>query len=76
MDVQDLIDQIINDGNLDDISSFFDSFEEKDKKQIEETILLYLDYFSRALIELEKNFPKELYDKLEVKKLHAQYWDR
>lgn len=63
-------------GSLDNISLFFDGFEEKDKKEIEEEILLYLDSFSRALIELEKILPKELYDKLEAKKLHAQTLDR
>ncbi|XP_059070961.1 uncharacterized protein LOC131862125 [Cryptomeria japonica] len=71
MNTQDFIEHIVNDGNLDNICSFFDNFDEEDKKQVEEAILLYLDSFSRALIELEKVFPKELYDKLEVRKLHA-----
>ncbi|XP_059076744.1 uncharacterized protein LOC131876008 [Cryptomeria japonica] len=64
MNAQDLIEQIVNDSNL-DISSFFDNFGEEDNKQIEEAILLYLDSFSRALIELEKVLPKELFDRLE-----------
>lgn len=73
---RDIIDQIINDDNLDNISTFFDDFDDKDKKQLEEAIVLYLDSFSRTLIELEKTLPKELYDKLEVRKLHAQTLDR
>lgn len=75
LDAQDIIDQIINDGNLDKISTFYDDFHDKDKKQLEEAIVLYLDSFSRTLIELEKILPRELYDKLEVKKLHAQNLD-
>lgn len=37
---------------------------------------MYLVSFSRALIELEKILPKELYDELEVRKLHVQSLDR
>lgn len=75
LDAQDIIDQIINDGNLDNISTFYDDFDDKGKNQLEKVIVLYLDSLSRTLIELDKILPKELHDKLEVIKLHAQNLD-
>ncbi|XP_059067509.1 nucleolin 1-like [Cryptomeria japonica] len=54
LDDRDIIDPIINDGNLDYISTFFDEFDEKDKKKIEESILLYLDSFwDKKLVDTE-----------------------
>lgn len=75
LDAQHIIDLIINDGNLDNISTFYDDFDDKDKKQLEEVIVLYLDYFSRTLIKLEKNLPNKFYDKLGFRKLLAQTLD-
>lgn len=73
---QEIIEQIINDGNLKNIYVFYIEFDEEDKKQLEEAISLYLDSFSKILIELEKILPKELYYILEIRKIHVQNLDR
>lgn len=50
--VQELIDEIIKDGNLENISIYYKNMDDNDKRQIEEAVVLYVDVFSKALIEL------------------------
>lgn len=73
---QELINEIIKDGNLKNIFAYYDNLDDNDKRQIEEAIVLHLDVFSKALIELEHYLPKYLYSLLDARRKSASQMDK
>lgn len=76
MKVYQLIDEIIVDGNLKNLGACYENFIEKDKRKIEEEVVLYLHNFSKTLIELENSIQKDSYSLIEVRKMNARKIDR
>lgn len=59
---------ITQQGNLKLISQFYDRLDEKGKSSLEEATIIYLNKFSKALIEIASEVPKSLYDILDLRK--------
>lgn len=76
LSTQELIDEIIKDGNLKNILVYYVNMDHKYQRKIEEAVILYMDVFSKALIELEKYFPKDLYSLIDARKKSASQMDR
>lgn len=51
LSTQELNDEIIKDGNLKNIFVYYKNLDDSGKVKIEEAIVLYLDVFSKTLIE-------------------------
>ncbi|XP_057839638.2 uncharacterized protein LOC131049594 [Cryptomeria japonica] len=66
--LKELIDEILKDGNLKNVSTYYEIFDDKDQRVVEEAIGEYMDAYSKALIELASMFPKSLYDILDVRR--------
>lgn len=47
LSTQELIDEIIKDGNLKSISIYYENMDDKDKRKIKEVVVLYIDVFSK-----------------------------
>lgn len=59
---------IIEQGNLKLLSQFYNCLDEKGKMSLEEATIIYLNKYSRALIEIVSEVPKILYDILDLRK--------
>lgn len=70
LSIQELIDEIIKDGNLKNISVYYVNMDYNDQRKIE-VVILYMDVFSKALIELEKYLPIELYRLIDARRKSA-----
>lgn len=68
LSVAELIDQITKDGILRKIHHYYGDMDDKEQKEIEESILLYLDIYKKALLEIEKQIPIDLYNKLDSRR--------
>lgn len=66
----ELIDEITKDGVLKNVSNFYEDLEDNKKNEIEEAILLYLDIYKKALVEILKEIPLSLYNKLDTRRLY------
>lgn len=64
----ELVDEIIKDGMLKNKFKYYED--------LEEAILLYLDIYKKSLIEILKEIPLSLYNKLEARRLDAVKRDR
>lgn len=69
--VAELIDQITKDGILSNIQHYYGDMDDKEQKEIEESVLLYLDIYKKALIRIETQIPADLYNKLDARRLSA-----
>lgn len=76
LSIQELIDEIIKDGNLNNMFVYYENMDVKNQRQIEEAAILYIDVFSKALIELEKYLPKDLYSLIDARRKSASQMDR
>lgn len=54
----------------------YENMDDIEQKKIEEAILLYLDIYKKALLEIEKQIATELYNKLDARRLLAIEEDR
>lgn len=68
---KELTDEIVKDGNLKNISVYYNNFDENEKREVEEVVVLHLHNFSKSLIELERSIPKDLYNILDARRLTA-----
>lgn len=59
LSIAELIDQITKDGILSNIQHYYIHMDDKQKDEIEESVLLYLDIYKKALIEIEKKIPTD-----------------
>lgn len=71
-----MIDEIIVDDNLKNLGAYFENFDERDKRKVEEAIVLYLHNFSKTLIELEKDHSKNLYNLIDARRMTTSKIDR
>lgn len=69
--VAELIDQITTDGILSNIQHYYGNMDDKEQKEIEEAILLYLNIYKKALIEIETQIPTDFYNKLDARRLYT-----
>lgn len=58
----------MKDENLKNVSIYYENFEEKNQRAVEEAIVEYMDKFSKVLIELSSMIPKSLYDILDARR--------
>ncbi|XP_059072870.1 uncharacterized protein LOC131873701 [Cryptomeria japonica] len=63
---------ITEQGNLKFLSQFYDRLDEKGKRSLEEATIVYLNKYSRALIEIASEVPKKIYDILDLRKETAR----
>lgn len=59
---------ITKQGNLTLLSQFYDCLNEKGKRSIEEATTVYLNKYSKVLIEIVSEVPTSLYDILDMRK--------
>lgn len=64
------------DGNLKNLGSCLDNFDEGDKRKIEQVVLLYLHNFRKALIESEKTILKDFYSLIDAIRMTTSKIDR
>lgn len=72
LSIDQLIDEVIMDGNLKNIGMYYENLNEVDWRKVEEVVVLYLHNFSKTLIELEKRIPKDLYNLIYARRLKFQ----
>lgn len=68
MTLKEIIDEILKDGNLKNVPVYYENFDNKDQRAIEESIVQYMDVYSKALIELSCMIPKKLYGILDARR--------
>lgn len=66
--LEDIRNKIIKDGNLNNLAIYYKNADYKEWQKFEEAIVQYMNNFSRALIELSFELPKELYDILDIQR--------
>lgn len=66
--LEDIKNEIIKHGNLNNLSIYYDNADDKEQREIEEAIVQYMNNLSRAPIELSFELPKELYDILDIQR--------
>lgn len=66
--LKDLIDEICKDGNLNNVSTYNENFDDKDQREVREAIAEYIDIYIKALLELASMISKGLYDILDVRR--------
>lgn len=64
-----LVDEITKDGMLKNVQFYYDHLEDDEQRDVEEGVLLYLDIYKKALIEIENEIPRELYNMLDARRL-------
>lgn len=72
MTVKEVERVVIVQGNLIPLSEFYDKFDEASERTLEEATIIYLNKFSKALIEIITEVPKSLYDFLEFRRDSAK----
>ncbi|XP_059071298.1 uncharacterized protein LOC131865151 [Cryptomeria japonica] len=73
--LQKIIDTIVKEGNLTNLSIYYENSNEKYWRAIEEAVVHYMNSFSKALIERSSMIPKELYDSLDAQRHIASLED-
>lgn len=53
----ELVHEITKDGMIKNVQLYYDHLEEDEQREVEEAILLYLDIYKKALIEIENQIP-------------------
>lgn len=76
LSIQELIDEIVKNGNFKNISIYYENMDYKDQRQIEEAPIFYMNLFSKELIELEKYLPNDLYSLTDARRKSASQMDR
>lgn len=71
MTCAELIDEVTKDGILKNVSNFSEDLDDNEKNEIEEAILLHLDIYKKTLVEILKEIPLSLYNKLDARTLDA-----
>lgn len=66
--LKELTDEILKDGNLKNIPTYYENVDDKGQRAIEKAIIEYMDVYSNTLIELAYMIPKSLYDILDVRR--------
>lgn len=68
MTIDEIVKTITVHGNLKPIRVYYDNFDEANKKILEDAIIIYLNKFNRALLEILQELPKSLRKVLEMRK--------
>lgn len=63
------------DGNLKNLETNFEQFDDGDQMKVEEALVLYLHNFSKTLIELEKSISKDFYSLIDARRMNASKID-
>lgn len=66
--LKEIIDEVLKDFNLKNVPVYYENFDDKDQKAIDEAIFQYMNVYSKALIELSTMIPKSLYDILDAQR--------
>lgn len=74
--MDDLLNEITQEGNLANLSKWFNSSKDPDKNTIEESIILHLDIYKKVLIEVIDELPSDLYMRLEDKRVSMMELDK
>ncbi|XP_059071295.1 uncharacterized protein LOC131865106 [Cryptomeria japonica] len=75
LSLKELTNEILKDGNLNNVSTYYENFDDKDQREVKEVIVKYMDVYSKALLELSSMIPKSLYDILDARRHIASLED-
>ncbi|XP_059072498.1 uncharacterized protein LOC131873613 [Cryptomeria japonica] len=67
----ELVDEIIENGMLKNVQLYYEHLDDDEQREVEEAVLLYLDIYKKALLEIEKQISAQLYDNLDGRRLSA-----
>lgn len=76
LSLEELINEITQDGNLSNINKYYHTFKDSDKGTIEESIIRHLDIYKKVLIEVIDDLPDDLYLRLEAKRMFIMELDK
>lgn len=68
LDLKSLQKRVIKYGNLKIVDKYYERYDYENQVIIKDTIIEYLLAFKKNLLEIEGSIPKELYNKLEIRK--------
>lgn len=71
MSCVELIDEITRNGMLKNIPHYYEHLDDNEQKEIEEVVLLYLDIYKKALLEIAKQILTQLYNNLNARRLSS-----
>lgn len=74
--LDNLLNEIIDDGNLSNVSKLYDTFTNEEKESIEYSIILHLDIYKKVFIEVVDDLPSDLYRRLDAKSLAIMELDK
>lgn len=74
--LDNLLNEIIDDGNLSNVSKLYDTFTNEEKESIENSIILHLNIYKKVLIEVVDDLPSDLYRQLDAKRLAIMELDK
>lgn len=74
--LDNLLNEITDDGNLSNVSKLYDTFTNEEKESIENSIILHLDIYKKVLIEVVDDLPSDLYRRLDAKRLAIMELDK
>lgn len=66
--LKEVIDEILKEENLKNVPIYYENFDDKYQRAIEEVVVEYMDVYSKTLIELTSMIPKSLYDILDARR--------
>lgn len=58
------------------VQFYYEHLEDDEQREVEEAVLLYLDIYKKALIEIENQISAELYNMLDARRLSAMKEDK
>lgn len=61
---------------LKNVKFYYEKLEDDEQRDVEEVVLLYLDIYKKALIEIENQIPIELYNMLDAIRLSSMQEDK
>lgn len=67
--LDNLLNEITEDGNLSNVRKLYSTFTNEEKKSIENSVTLHLDIYKKFLIEVVDDLPSDLYRRLDAKRL-------
>lgn len=71
MTCAELINEVTKDGILKNVPNSYEALDDNEQYEIEEAVLSHLDIYKKDLIEVAKEIPSSLYNKLEARRLEA-----